>query len=147
MVCHLVYININLYLIFHYVVLTIILYICVCASFVDFIVYVLFVGRGQSITCDNFLFNPLLFLNKRLLNWSVISNHPLCGLPLNIASGKQSEDLPYLYWIPKLHKTPYKERYIAYHQLVRRKNCYSPDKDYVCSKRGTTEILWNCLLA
>jgi hypothetical protein len=23
------------------------------------------------------------------------------------------EDLPYLYWIPKLHKTPYKERYIA----------------------------------
>ena len=24
-----------------------------------------------------------------------------------------SEDLPYLYWIPKLHKTPYKERYIA----------------------------------
>jgi hypothetical protein len=24
---------------------------------------------------------------------------------------------------------------------------YSPDKDSVCSKRGTTEILWNCLLA
>jgi hypothetical protein len=32
---------------------------------------------------------------------------------LNIASGKESKDLPYLYWIPKLHKTPYKERYIA----------------------------------
>ena len=32
---------------------------------------------------------------------------------LNIPSGKESEDLPYLYWIPKLHKTPYKERYIA----------------------------------
>jgi hypothetical protein len=31
---------------------------------------------------------------------------------LNIPSGKESEDLPYLYWIPKLHKTPYKERYI-----------------------------------
>ena len=29
------------------------------------------------------------------------------------SSGKESEDLPYLYWIPKLHKTPYKERYIA----------------------------------
>ena len=28
-------------------------------------------------------------------------------------SGKESEDLPYLYWIPKLHKTPYRERYIA----------------------------------
>ena len=32
---------------------------------------------------------------------------------LNIPSGKESEDLPYLYWIPKLHKTPYKERCIA----------------------------------
>jgi hypothetical protein len=34
-------------------------------------------------------------------------------ISLNIPSGKESEDLPYLYWIPKLHKTPYKERYIA----------------------------------
>ena len=25
---------------------------------------------------------------------------------LSIPSGKESEDLPYLYWIPKLHKTP-----------------------------------------
>jgi hypothetical protein len=32
---------------------------------------------------------------------------------LSIPSGKESEDLAYLYWIPKLHKTPYKERYIA----------------------------------
>ena len=32
---------------------------------------------------------------------------------LNIPSGKESEDLPYLYWIHKLYKTPYKERYIA----------------------------------
>jgi hypothetical protein len=32
---------------------------------------------------------------------------------LSIPSGKKSEDLPYLYWIPKLHKTPYKESNIA----------------------------------
>jgi hypothetical protein len=32
---------------------------------------------------------------------------------LKIPSGKESEDLPYLYWIPKLHKTPCKERYIV----------------------------------
>jgi hypothetical protein len=32
---------------------------------------------------------------------------------LSIPSGKVSQDLPYLYRIPKLHKTPYKERYIA----------------------------------
>ena len=32
---------------------------------------------------------------------------------LSIPSGKESEDLPYLYWIHKLHKTQFKERYIA----------------------------------
>jgi hypothetical protein len=32
---------------------------------------------------------------------------------LSIPSGKESEDLPYLYRIPKLHMTPYKERCIA----------------------------------
>jgi hypothetical protein len=55
-------------------------------------------------------------------------------------SSKESEDLPYLYWIPKLHKTPYKERYIAGSSTC-------STKDSVCSKRGTTEILWNCLHA
>jgi hypothetical protein len=34
-------------------------------------------------------------------------------ISLNIPSGKESEDLPYLYWILKLHKTLCKERYIA----------------------------------
>ena len=61
MVGHLVYININLFPMFHYIVLNII-YICVCAIFVDIIKYVLFVGRGQSISCDNFLSNPIAVL-------------------------------------------------------------------------------------
>jgi hypothetical protein len=43
----------------------------------------------------------------------ILANHRSFMTSLNIPSGKQSEDLPYLYWIPKLHKTPYKERYIA----------------------------------
>jgi hypothetical protein len=41
---HLVYVYINLFLMFHYIVLNII-YICVCAIFVDIIICVLFVGR------------------------------------------------------------------------------------------------------
>jgi hypothetical protein len=55
-VCHLVYININLFPMFHYIVLNII-YICVCDIFVDIIICVLFVGKGQPISCDNFLSN------------------------------------------------------------------------------------------
>ena len=60
-VVHLVYININLFPMFHYIVLNII-YICVCAIFVDIIICVLVVGRGQSISCDNFLSNPIAVL-------------------------------------------------------------------------------------
>jgi hypothetical protein len=46
---------------FHYIVLNII-YICVCAIFVDIIICVIFVRRGQSISCDNFLSNPIAVL-------------------------------------------------------------------------------------
>ena len=41
------------------------------------------------------------------------ANHRSFMTYLSIPSGKDSEDLPYLYWIPKFHKTPYNERYIA----------------------------------
>ena len=44
---------------------------------------------------------------------SFLANHRSFMTSLNIPSGKESEDLAYLYWMPKLHKTPYKERYIA----------------------------------
>ena len=46
---------------FHYIVLNII-YICVCTRFVDIIKCVLFVGREQAISCDNFLSNPIAVL-------------------------------------------------------------------------------------
>ena len=32
---------------------------------------------------------------------------------MNIGLNNKSDDLPCLYWIPKLHKTPYKQRYFA----------------------------------
>ena len=43
----------------------------------------------------------------------ILAKHRSLRTSLNIPSGKESEDLPYLYWKPKLHKTPNKERYIA----------------------------------
>jgi hypothetical protein len=43
----------------------------------------------------------------------ILANDRSFMTSLNISSGKESKDLPYLYWIPKLHKTPCKERYIA----------------------------------
>ena len=41
----------------------------------------------------------------------ILNNHKSFMSSLNINT--KCEDLPYLYWIPKLHKNPYKERYIA----------------------------------
>ena len=44
---------------------------------------------------------------------AILAIHRSLRTSLNIPSGKESEDLPYLYWKPKLHKTPNKQRYIA----------------------------------
>jgi hypothetical protein len=59
-------------------------------------------------TSGNTTYKPTSFDKDEIL-----ANHRSFMTSLNIPSGKESEDLPYLYWIPKLHKTPYKERYIA----------------------------------
>jgi hypothetical protein len=69
----------------------------------------------------------------------ILANHRSFMTFLSFLYGKESEDLPYLYWTPKLHKTPFKESGII--NLFDERIVYSPDKDYVCSKRGITEIL------
>ena len=38
----------------------------------------------------------------------ILANYRSFMTSLNIPYGKESEDLPYLFWIHKLHKTPYK---------------------------------------
>ena len=64
---------------------------------------------GKSFLCMiNHTYKPTSFDKDE-----IPANHRSFMTSLNIPSGKESEDLPYLYWIPKLHKTPYKERYIA----------------------------------
>jgi hypothetical protein len=87
----------------------------------------------NSNTSRNTTYKPTSFDKDEIL-----ANHRSFMTSLSIPSGKGSGDLPYLYWIPKLHKAPYKERYIAGSSTC---STYSPDKDAVCSKRGTTEIL------
>jgi hypothetical protein len=47
----------------------------------------------------------------------ILANHRSFMTSLSIPAGKESEGLPYLYWIPKLHKTPYKENTIVLEAL------------------------------
>ena len=53
-------------------------------------------------TSDNTTYKPTSFDKDEIL-----ANQRSFMTSLIIPSGKESEDLPYLYWIPKLHKTPY----------------------------------------
>jgi hypothetical protein len=62
----------------------------------------------NSNTSSNTTYKPTSFDKDEIL-----VNHRSFMTSLNIPCGKESENLPCLYWIPKLHKTPYKERYIA----------------------------------
>ena len=43
----------------------------------------------------------------------ILQNHVSVLRSFHIQTSDTDFELPYLYWIPKLHKTPYKQRYIA----------------------------------
>ena len=62
----------------------------------------------KSNTSSNTTYKPTSF-NKD----EILANHRSFMTSLSIPPGKESRDLPYVYWIHKLHKTPCKERYIA----------------------------------
>ena len=44
---------------------------------------------------------------------AILQNHHSVMLTFGISVPEEDIDLPKLYWIPKLHKNPYKKRYIA----------------------------------
>ena len=64
--------------------------------------------RHDSNTSSNNTYKPISFDKDEILAY-----HKSFMTSLSIPFGKEYTDLPYLYWIPKLHKTPYKERHIA----------------------------------
>ena len=43
----------------------------------------------------------------------VLDNHKLVLTSLGIQANSEELDLPYIYWIPKMHKNPYQHRFIA----------------------------------
>jgi hypothetical protein len=53
--------------------------------------------RFSEFSCSNTTYKPTSFDQEEIL-----ANHRSFMTSLNIPSGKESEDLPYLYWIPKL---------------------------------------------
>ena len=63
---------------------------------------------GMSTMSGNPTYN-LIAMSKD----EILQNHHSVMLTLGISLPEEESDLPKLYWIPKLHKNPYKQRYIA----------------------------------
>ena len=59
-------------------------------------------GSGNS------TYMPVTFTKTEIINnqISVLSS-------FGIDTSKENHELPSMYWLPKLHKSPYKQRYIA----------------------------------
>jgi hypothetical protein len=62
----------------------------------------------------NFTFGNPTYTPTALSKDEILHNHrsvlDTFNMPIN---GMNEFELPYLYWIPKLHKNPYKHRYIV----------------------------------
>jgi hypothetical protein len=56
--------------------------------------------------------NPT-YTRTNLTKDEILQNHLSVLNTFNILKNRDEFDLSYLYWIPKLHKNPYKQRYIA----------------------------------
>ena len=57
--------------------------------------------------------NQLHLQTNNVKQTKVLTNHKSFMTNFNIRTKDDQNDLPSLYWIPKLHKTPYKARFIA----------------------------------
>ena len=80
---------------------------------------IVFVCKKYYIEClikelglNNSTCNPT-YTRSTLTKEEILENHKSVLLSFGINTKTHDESLPSLYWIPKLHKNPYKERYIA----------------------------------
>jgi hypothetical protein len=80
---------------------------------------IVFVCKSHYIDClikelgiDNSLGNPT-YTPTTLMKEEILDNHRSVLCSFGISTKDEELDLPSLYWIPKLHKCPFKQRYIA----------------------------------
>ena len=78
---------------------------CVCKShYIDCLI--------KEVGIDNSLGNPT-YTPTTLTKEEILDNHRSVLCFFGISTKDEELDLPSLYWIPKLHKYPFKQRYIA----------------------------------
>ena len=67
----------------------------------------------HSITVDNNDVDTSTYQRTNLTKEEILKNHCSVLSSFGINTLDDDADLPSLYWIPKLHKDPYKHRFIA----------------------------------
>ena len=86
-----------------------------CLSFMtNMSLTILFVYKSHYIDCliNNSLSNPT-YTPTTLTKEEILDNHMSVLCSFGISTKDEELVLPSLYWIPKLHKCPLKQRYIA----------------------------------
>jgi hypothetical protein len=79
--------------------------VCVCKShYTDHLI--------KEIGTDNSLGNPT-YTSTTLTKEEILDNHRSVLCSFGTSTKDEEQDMPSLYWIPKLHKCPFKQRYIA----------------------------------
>ena len=66
----------------------------------------------KELGIDNTLGNPT-YTPTALTKEEILENHKSVLSSFGISVKDEDLELPSLYWLPKLHKSPYKQRYIA----------------------------------
>ena len=78
---------------------------CLCKShYIDCLI--------KELGIDNSLGNPT-YTPTTLTKEEILDNHRSVLCSFGISTKDEELDLPSLYWIPKLHKCPFKQHYIA----------------------------------
>jgi hypothetical protein len=80
----------------------------VCAPFL-WCLFPIGLMRLNTVRC----FCPFTYTQTNLTRDEILQNHLSFFNTFNIPKNQDQFDLPWLYWIPKLHKKPYKQRCVA----------------------------------
>jgi hypothetical protein len=95
---------------------------------------------GINSTNGNRTYTPTTFSKDEILQ-----NHASVLDTLNITGHVDDDyELPYLYWIPKLHKTPYKDTLLVL-KMFYKISVNTPYKNINCCEGEASNVLYHCI--
>ena len=110
---------------------------------------IVFVRKSHYIDClikelgiDNSLGNPT-YTPTTLTKEEIMEKHRSVLCSFGISTNDEELDLPSLYWIPKLHKCPFKQRYFARVCQMLHENSFQIVNMYsIGGQNWASELLW-----